>query len=149
MTPSGLRPSTVLKATFSSSSSSTSYPKQRERRRRVEHLAGCERSDTNGGSMQSDTQTVPVSKKRLWAGRIISALPALFLLVDGAMKLVKPQVLVRTTVGLGYTESVIVPLGIVLLFCTILYLIPQTGVLGAVLLTGYLGGAVATQVRAG
>ena len=99
--------------------------------------------------MQSDTQTVPVSKKRLWAGRIISALPALFLLVDGAMKLVKPQVVVRTTVELGYTESVIVPLGIVLLFCTILYLIPQTGVLGAVLLTGYLGGAVATQVRAG
>src|SRR5215467_2933913 len=122
---------------------------QKERRRRIEHLAGWQRSDTNGGSMQSDTQTVPISKKRLWAGRIISALPALFLLVDGALKLVKPQVVVKTTVELGYTESVILPLGIVLLFCTILYLIPQTAVLGAVLLTGYLGGAVATQVRAG
>ena len=99
--------------------------------------------------MQSDRQSVPVSKKRLWAGRIISALPALFLFVDGAMKLVKPEVVVKTTVELGYTETVIVPLGIVLLACTILYLIPWTAILGAILLTGYLGGAVATQVRAG
>jgi len=99
--------------------------------------------------MQPTTQTVPVSKKRLWAGRIIGALPALFLLVDGAMKLVKPEVVVKTTVQLGYAETVILPLGVVLLTCTILYLIPQTAVLGAILLTGYLGGAVATQVRAG
>ena len=98
--------------------------------------------------MQSGTHTVPGSRKRLWAGRVISALPALFLLVDGAMKLVKPQVVVETTVDLGFAESVILPLGIVLVVCTILYLIPQTAVLGAVLLTGYLGGAVATQVRA-
>ncbi len=99
--------------------------------------------------MQSTTQTVPVSKKSLWAGRIISTLPALFLLVDGAMKLVKPEVVVKSTVQLGYAETVILPLGVVLLTCTILYLIPQTAVLGAILLTGYLGGAVATHVRAG
>src|SRR5499426_3682150 len=99
--------------------------------------------------MQSTTGTVPVSKKRLWAGRIISALPALFLLVDGAMKLVKPEVVVKTTVQLGYAETVILPLGVVLLACTILYLIPRTAIIGAILLTGYLGGAVATQVRAG
>ena len=99
--------------------------------------------------MRSDTQTVPVPKTRLWLGRIMSALPALFLLVDGAMKLVKPEVVVKTTVELGYTEIVILPLGVVLLVCTILYLIPRTAVLGAILLTGYLGGAVATQVRAG
>ena len=98
--------------------------------------------------MQSVTQTLPVSKKRLWAGRIMSALPGLFLLVDGAMKLVKPEPVVKATVELGYAETVILPLGIVLLVCTILYLIPRTSVLGAVLLTGYLGGAVATQVRA-
>lgn len=98
--------------------------------------------------MQSDTQTVPVSKKRLWAGRIMSALPALFLIVDGAMKLVKPEPVVKATVELGYAETVILPLGVVLLACTILYLIPRTAVLGAILLTGYLGGAVATQVRA-
>src|SRR5262249_23812427 len=103
----------------------------------------------NGGLMQSTAPTVPVSNKRLWAGRIISALPALFLLVDGAMKLVKPEVVVKSTVQLGYHETVILPLGVVLLICTILYLIPQTAVLGAILSTGYLGGAVASHVRAG
>jgi DoxX-like family len=99
--------------------------------------------------MQSDTLTAPVSKKMLWAGRILSALPALFLLFDGAMKLVKPAFVVEATVQLGYPEGVIVPLGIVLVTCTVVYLIPQTAVLGAILLTGYLGGAVATHVRAG
>jgi len=79
----------------------------------------------------------------------MSALPALFLLVDGAMKLLKLQVAVKATMGLGYVETVILPLGVVLLTCTILYLIPRTAVLGAILLTGYLGGAVATHVRAG
>ena len=99
--------------------------------------------------MHSGTQTVPVSKKMLWTGRVMSALPALFLLVDGAMKLVKPEPVVKATVELGYAETVILPLGVVLLACTILYLIPRTAVLGAILLTGYLGGAVATHVRAG
>ena len=99
--------------------------------------------------MQADIQTAPVSKKKLWAGRIISALPALFLLMDGVMKLVKPAPVVEATVRLGYPESVIFGLGIVLLACTILYLIPTTSVLGAILLTGYLGGAVATHVRVG
>ena len=89
-----------------------------------------------------------VSKKSLWIGRIVSGLPALFLLVDGAMKLVKPAVVVEATTKLGYSESLIVPIGIVLIVCTILYLIPATSVLGAILLTGYLGGAVATHVRA-
>jgi hypothetical protein len=98
--------------------------------------------------MQSEIQT-PVSKGRLWAGRIMSWLPALFLLVDGVMKLIKPAPVVDATVKLGYTESVILPIGIVLTICTILYLVPRTAVLGAILLTGYLGGAVATQVRAG
>jgi hypothetical protein len=79
----------------------------------------------------------------------MSVLPALFLLVDAVMKLVKPEPVVKATVELGYSEAVIVPLGIVLLVCTILYLIPQTAVLGAILLTGYLGGAVDTHVHAG
>ncbi len=65
------------------------------------------------------------------------------------MKLVKPAPVVEATVRLGYSESVIIPIGIVLLVCTVLYLIPRTYVLGAILLTGYLGGAVATHVRAG
>jgi hypothetical protein len=90
-----------------------------------------------------------VSKTNLWIGRIVSGLPALFLLVDGVMKLFKPAVVVEATVNLGYSESTIIPIGVVLIICTILYLIPATSVLGAILLTGYLGGAVATHVRAG
>lgn len=91
--------------------------------------------------MPSDTQTTLGSKKMLWAGRIMSALPVLFLLMDGVMKLIKPVLVVEATVKLGYPESVILPLGVVLLLCTVLYTIPQTSVLGAILLTGYLGGA--------
>jgi hypothetical protein len=87
--------------------------------------------------------------KMLWAGRILSALPALFLLFDGAMKLVKTAFVVEATVQLGYPEGVIVPLGIVLVTCTVVYLIPRTAILGAILLTGYLGGAIATHVRVG
>jgi hypothetical protein len=97
--------------------------------------------------MQSAAQTVPVSMKMLWAGRILSALPALFLLFDAIMKFVKPEPVVKATMELGFPESVILGLGIVLLACTVLYLIPRTAVLGAILLTGYLGGAVATHVR--
>jgi hypothetical protein len=88
-----------------------------------------------------------ISNTAVWAGRIISALPVLFLLMDGVMKLFKPTLVVEATVRLGYSESTIVPIGIVLLVCTILYIIPRTSVLGAILLTGYLGGAVATHVR--
>jgi hypothetical protein len=99
--------------------------------------------------MESITQPTPVSKGMLWTGRIIGILPALFLLMDGVMKLFKPAMVVEATVKLGYPENVIVPLGIVLTGCTILYLIPRTAVLGAILLTGYLGGAIATHVRVG
>jgi hypothetical protein len=87
--------------------------------------------------------------RRPWAGRVLSALPAAFLLVDAVMKLVKPAVVVEATVALGYPETLIVPLGIVLLACTVLYAIPSSAVLGAIALTGYLGGAVATHVRVG
>jgi hypothetical protein len=80
---------------------------------------------------------------------IMSALPALFLLVDGGMKLIKPAPVVEATVRLGFPESAIFGLGIVLVSCTVVYLVRRTSVLGAILLTGYLGGAVATHVRAG
>jgi hypothetical protein len=99
--------------------------------------------------MQSNNSLPSVSKGALWTGRVLSILPALFLLFDGAMKLVKPAPVVEATVELGFSEAVILPLGIVLLVCTALYLIPPTAVLGAILLTGYLGGAVATHVHAG
>jgi len=97
----------------------------------------------------SEAQSASLSKGRLWTGRIMSALPALFLLVDGVGKLVKPAPVVEGTVQLGYPESVLLGLGIVLLACTVLYVIPRTAILGAILLTGSLGGAVATHVRVG
>ena len=97
--------------------------------------------------MSMEMQPAPASKGIVWAGRVMSTLPALFLLVDGVMKLMKPAIVVESTVQLGYPQGVITGLGIVLLACTILYLIPRTSVLGAILVTGYLGGAVATHVR--
>ena len=99
--------------------------------------------------MTADIQAVPVSKTAFWVGWIMSALPGLFLLLDGLMKLVKPEFVVKATVDLGYAESVIVPLGIVLVASTVLYFIPRTAVLGSILLTGYLGGAVNTHVHHG
>lgn len=95
--------------------------------------------------MQPDTMMI--SAKRLWAGRVLSGVAALFCLMDGGMKLFKPAFVVKATLELGYPESAIVGIGMLLLACTILYLIPRTAILGAVLLTGYLGGAVATYVR--
>ena len=97
--------------------------------------------------MSTEAAAMPAAVKRPWAGYILSALPALFLLLDALGKLFKPEPVVTGTLDLGYQESVIVPLGVLLLVCTALYIIPKTSVLGAILLTGYLGGAVATHVR--
>jgi sorbitol-specific phosphotransferase system component IIC len=94
-------------------------------------------------------ETAQISKSRLWVARIMSGLIVLFLLVDAVMKFIKPPAVVTATVGLGYPENTIVPIGLILLVCTVLYIIPRTSVLGAVLLTGYLGGAVATHLRVG
>jgi hypothetical protein len=69
--------------------------------------------------------------------------------MDAVGKFVQPEPVVSGTVELGYSESVILPLGVLLLACVVLYVIPRTAVLGAILLTGYLGGAVATHVRVG
>lgn len=98
---------------------------------------------------ESEQGSPEVSRTTLWTGRVLTALPVLFLLMNGAMKLAKPAVVVQSTVQLGYPEGVIVALGVVLLGCVILHLIPATTILGAILLTGYLGGAVATHVRVG
>jgi DoxX-like family len=88
-----------------------------------------------------------VSSKGLWAGRIISGLIVLFMLFDATVKLLRLPAALEGTIRLGYPASVVVPIGVVGLACIVLYLIPRTAVLGAVLLTGYLGGATATQVR--
>ena len=99
--------------------------------------------------MQNEIQAGAVSKKTLWMGRVFSALGVAFLLLDGALKLVKPPQVVEATTKLGYSAGIITPLGILLLVCLALYLIPQTSIFGAILLTGYLGGAVATHTRVG
>ncbi len=99
--------------------------------------------------MQSATQAAPNTKTKLWAGRVMSALAVLFLFVDGAMKIAKASVAVEGSIQLGYPESVVFGIGVVLLVCTLLYAIPRSSILGAILLTGYLGGAVATHVRVG
>lgn len=90
------------------------------------------------------------SSAALWTGRVLSTLVILFLLMDAIMKFFKPAIVVEITVNqLGYPEWSIIPIGVILLACTILYVLPQTSILGAVLLTGYLGGAIATHVRVG
>ncbi len=82
-------------------------------------------------------------------GFALSGLVILFMLMDGTMKLLQLSIVLETTVQLGWPVSSVVPLGIVLLICTALYAFPQTSVLGAILLTAYLGGAVATHARIG
>jgi hypothetical protein len=89
-----------------------------------------------------------ISNAQLWTGRILSALLVLFLLMDGTMKLFKPAPVLEATAQLGYPEYDIVPIGVTLLLCTLLYILPRTAVFGAILLTGYLGGAMASQIRA-
>jgi hypothetical protein len=94
-------------------------------------------------------QPAPVAKASLWTGRIITVLLALFLVFDGVTKLMKVPQVISATQRLGFPLSAITGIAITLLICTALYLIPQTAILGAVLLTGYLGGAVAITLRAG
>lgn len=98
--------------------------------------------------MQPQT-TSGSSKARSWVGRVLSTVAVLFFTMDGGMKLFKPPFVVAATVLLGYRESTIIGIGTTLLLCTLLYVIPRTAVLGAIITTGYLGGAVASNVRAG
>ena len=88
------------------------------------------------------------SKKKIWSGWVISGLCILFLLVDAIMKIARTAPSMQGSAQLGWPESSVQGIGILLLLCTILYIIPRTAVLGAVLLTGYLGGAIAIMVRA-
>jgi hypothetical protein len=86
-------------------------------------------------------------KKTLWAGRIVSALAVLFLLLDGVTHLMKPAPVAEAFQRLAFPLSLSVELGIIELVCVVVYVIPRTSILGAILLTGYLGGAVATHLR--
>ncbi len=99
--------------------------------------------------MQPDIQSSSTSSRNLWAGRIISGLAVLFMLFDAVIHVLKITPVVEAFAQLGFPLGVARGLGIVELVCIALYVIPRTSVLGAILLTGYLGGAIATQVRAG
>ena len=98
-------------------------------------------------TVTAEASVVRASSKALWAGWIISILPALLLLLSAAMKFAKPRAVTEGFEKFGYPERLLLVLGIVELTCTVIYLIPRTAVLGAILLTGYLGGATATHVR--
>jgi hypothetical protein len=98
--------------------------------------------------MQATMEPTAVPKSAIWAGRSITALIVVFLIFDGVTKVMKTQQVIEATVRIGFPESSIVGIGAALLVCTAVYLIPQTSVLGAILLTGYLGGATAANVRA-
>ena len=91
----------------------------------------------------------PVSTKSLWAARIVGGLAVMFLVLDGVAKLLALPPVVEGTISLGYPASLVVAIGVVEIVCLAAYVVPRTSVLGALLLTGYLGGAVATHVRIG
>jgi hypothetical protein len=99
--------------------------------------------------MTTDTQPALLSNGRLWAGGITTGLVVLFLAFDGITKIIQVAPVVEASEKLGISRGSLVGIGVVLLVCTTIYLIPQTAVLGAILLTGYLGGATAIHVRAG
>jgi hypothetical protein len=99
--------------------------------------------------MSTYAHAEPASSKMLWTGRIASGLVVAFLLFDGAIKLIPLDVVVTTSQELGIPVHLARTLGVLTLICTLLYAWPRTAVLGAILLTGYVGGAIYVQVRAG
>lgn len=88
-----------------------------------------------------------ISKGQLWTGRVLSTIVVLFMLFDGIMKFMKPKIVVDTTAQLGYAEHHIFIIGFLATLSAVLYAIPRTSVLGAIILTGYFGGAIATNFR--
>lgn len=91
----------------------------------------------------------PASKTTLWIGRVMSALPVLLVLFSGVMKLMKSAAVIEGFSRTGVPERLIIPVGIIETICVIVYVIPQTAVLGAILMTGLLGGATITTLRIG
>lgn len=99
--------------------------------------------------MQTDTQITPTSRKMLWVSYFMSALPVLMFSMSAVMKFAKPASVVEGFAHLGLPEKLMFGLGVLELSCTVVYLVPRTSVLGAILLTGYLGGATVTHLRVG
>jgi hypothetical protein len=99
--------------------------------------------------MQSGTQTSPASRTGLWAGRILSGLVVLVFIFTGGFALLKPAMAMQGFVHYGYPDGVLPKIIVTEIVCALIYAIPRTSVLGAILLTGYLGGATVTHVHAG
>ena len=99
--------------------------------------------------MDSATPTAPVSKARLWTSYVLSALPVLMMVISGSMKVFAPPQLLEGMAHFGYPGHLARPIGILELTCALLYVVPRTSILGAVLVAAYLGGATATHVRIG
>jgi DoxX-like family len=99
--------------------------------------------------MQTVSHAQPASGAARWVGLTLSGAVIVFLLLDAAMKLVPLDVVTETSAQLGLPAHLSRPLGLITLACTLLYAIPRTSVLGAILLTAYMGGAIATHVRVG
>jgi hypothetical protein len=97
--------------------------------------------------MQARMQSLPNSLSAPLAGRIVSGLAAVFIAIDGVMKLATPEPVVEAMAKLGYPDRLAVGIGVLVLACLAVHLYPRTAILGAVLLTGFLGGAIASQVR--
>ena len=97
----------------------------------------------------TDIEDFSTKTGRPWAGYIVTGLVTAFLLMDAVVKFIQPAGIEENVLPLGYTMEQMIPVGIILLVCLVIYLIPQTSILGAILLTGYLGGAVATHFRVG
>jgi hypothetical protein len=105
--------------------------------------------NTHISTATSPTYAISPIATRVWAGRALSAIAVSFLCFDAAVKLLKLPIAVDTTVQMGFSAAVLVPLGMLEVACLAIYLIPRLAPLGAVLWTAYLGGAVATHVRLG
>jgi DoxX-like protein len=100
-------------------------------------------------TISPDVHDYDATAAQVWIGRVLSGVAVLFLAMDAAMKVLQVPAAVEGTTKVGYPAGVILPLGIIQFICLAVYLIPRTRVLGAILWTGYLGGAVATHVRVG
>jgi len=104
---------------------------------------------SNVASLHTTGIEVSNSRAGIWTGRILTGLVVIFLVFDGMMKVIKEAHVIAASADLGYSVSSLVLIGAILLGCTLVYVIPRTSILGAILLTGYLGGAVASNVRVG
>jgi len=100
-------------------------------------------------NITNETNDIGVSNKRIWAARILAGVPIGLLTLDAGIKLARLAPAVTGTVQLGYPPSVVFGIGLIEILCVLAYAIPRTAVVGAVLLTGYFGGAIATHVRIG